>query len=420
MRSLAERLAELDRTSIDEISRSLIVVSPDNFVERPWAGQALGRYKSVPIDGIVRFGECFELCADRRDAEAAGHPSRVVLADGSTIDLPNLLGLAPEQLLGAAITAKHGANLPLLPKTLSVAELLSIQAHPPGYTEAYIILDADPGATIFLGFRCDVDRARLAARFADGRKMQCDLLAQFDVANAGERLQSLLSGYFADPTVDADTAAQTLCSAFDEATSATVIKSTLVELKQIYWEALETMNRLEVMSGDVIHNATPLRLHQTSAPRSAEIHALGNPEGREILALEVRKPATTYRAWDNVRFPLRPLAIDDTLGAVNLRQTQRDDFFVEPKPIEPGVSASIDDPSFSVHHLRPDGFAVVRPSSPIARTLHAVAGELTLSTAGDRPLGTLRQGQSALLPPGVGQYTVCGTNAELIEVTPRP
>ena len=45
----------------------------------------------------------------------------------------------------------------------------------------------------------------------------------------------------------------------------------------------------------------------------AEVHALGNPEGREILALEIRRPGPTFRAWDNVRFPVRDVDVDAAL-----------------------------------------------------------------------------------------------------------
>ena len=85
----------------------------------------------------------------------------LALADGSTITLPALLAVHAETLLGEAFVQRYGRRFPLLPKLLDVAELLSVQAHPPGNTEVYVIVDADPGATIRLGFAADIDAGAL-------------------------------------------------------------------------------------------------------------------------------------------------------------------------------------------------------------------------------------------------------------------
>ena len=103
------------------------------------------------------FGESFEISADDGDDEARLHPSVLALADGSTITLPALLAVHADALLGEAFVQRYGRRFPLLPKLLDVAELLSVQAHPPGNTEVYVIVDAEPGATIRLGFAVDVD-----------------------------------------------------------------------------------------------------------------------------------------------------------------------------------------------------------------------------------------------------------------------
>ncbi|TRW18080.1 class I mannose-6-phosphate isomerase [Glacieibacterium frigidum] len=72
-----------------------------------------------------------------------------------------------------------GAEAPLLLKTLFTAERLSVQVHPDdataqamglprGKDEAWIILAAEPGATIALGLRTAVSRDELAAAACDG------------------------------------------------------------------------------------------------------------------------------------------------------------------------------------------------------------------------------------------------------------
>jgi hypothetical protein len=96
----------------------------------------------------------------------------------------------------------------------------------------------------------------------------------------------------------------------------------LTALRTAYWDTLERLNAIPVAAGQVIYNATPARLTAVSGqPASAEVHALGSPEGRAVLALEIRRPGPTFRAWDNVRFPLRNLDIDAALAALNLQAT---------------------------------------------------------------------------------------------------
>src|SRR5690606_20428701 len=98
---------------------------------------------------------------DAADVEAAQYPSIVPLADGTEVPLPRLLERHAEALLGADFVRRYGRRWPLLPKTLDVAELLSVQGHPPGNTEVYVVMDAEPGATIRLGFAVDVDAGAL-------------------------------------------------------------------------------------------------------------------------------------------------------------------------------------------------------------------------------------------------------------------
>lgn len=65
-------------------------------------------------------------------------------------------------------------EFPLLVKFLFTSERLSIQVHPDdrpgerGKTEMWHILDADPGATIALGFKQPVTKERLRESLADG------------------------------------------------------------------------------------------------------------------------------------------------------------------------------------------------------------------------------------------------------------
>jgi hypothetical protein len=193
-----------------------------------------------------------------------------------------------------------------------------------------------------------------------------------------------------------------------------------MSLKALYWEVLDALNEIPVRAGQVIYNATPERL-RGGRPASAEVHALGNPEGREILALEIRRPGPTFRAWDNVRFPRREVDVGAALAALNLRATRAGDFIVErvPVPGRPGVAVSVDSEDFRIEHISPvPGQPVAAPAAG-PHTLHCIAGAARVVVGGgDRVVGVLEQGESALVPVGVGAYRVIAeTAAELVRVT---
>ena len=162
--TLADAIRAGDEQVRARIAAAPIIPRNDNLVARPWAGQQLCTYKGLQSDPQHRWGEAFEICAFADDEEAHAHPSIIQLADGSEIVLPELLAAAGPAILGEDLVATHGCQLPLLPKTLDVGELLSVQAHPEGLTEAYVIIEAEEGATIRLGFKRDVDPADLGPR----------------------------------------------------------------------------------------------------------------------------------------------------------------------------------------------------------------------------------------------------------------
>lgn len=84
----------------------------------------------------------------------------------------------PKVLDSRASLDVPGADALLL-KTLFTDEMLSVQVHPDAATaramgmprgkdEAWLVLDAEPGAQIGLGLRCDMSEAEFAAAVADG------------------------------------------------------------------------------------------------------------------------------------------------------------------------------------------------------------------------------------------------------------
>ncbi|HUQ52257.1 MAG TPA: type I phosphomannose isomerase catalytic subunit [Gammaproteobacteria bacterium] len=395
----------------------------DNLVERPWGGSRLCEFKSLtaaPCGTGRRFGESFELSADDGDEEARQHPSVLPLEDGSTITLPALLALHAETVLGADFVQRHGRRLPLLPKLLDVAELLSVQAHPPGNTEVYVVVEADAGATIRLGFAADVDADVWAEQLASGRRDQQRLVEL--CANSADELQTVLKPWLArraakPAELEAALRPRGTTGRWPE------IESRLAALHECYWTALDSLNAIPVKAGDVIYNANPARIALTTGkPVSAEVHALGNTEGRGVLALEIRRPGTTFRAWDNVRFPLRAIDIAAALEALNLKATKPADFVVAPQPVRPGVRRSVDSEYFRLEHLDPTPRLAVDVRESPPHCLHALSGTVNVTRGGGELLGTLERGESALVPARVGAYRVAadGERASLVKVDLPP
>ena len=416
---MADRLLEGDNAVAAELARGLLKPQRDNLVERPWGGERLCAFKRLasPACSSGRtFGESFELSADDGDDEARVHPSVLELADGSTITLPALLAVHADTLLGDAFVRRYGRRFPLLPKLLDVAELLSVQAHPAGNTEVYVIVDAEPGATIRLGFAADVNAESFRARLASGRRDQQRLLDLLGGEAAGD-LQRFLRPWLARRGARPAELAGSLEGRLHAGVQWTSVEALLASLHDVYWAALDALNAIPVKAGDVIYNANPPRVTAASgAPASAEVHALGNPEGRGVFALEIRRPGPTFRAWDNVRFPLRDIDIEAALAALNLQATAPHDFIVEPKLVRPGVRRSVDCEYFRLEHLEPSPANVVDvPASP-PHSLHALEGRTRLERSGGHALGTLERGESALVPAGVGEYRVSGDGSPAVLV----
>ncbi|MAE77408.1 MAG: hypothetical protein CMJ85_11125 [Planctomycetes bacterium] len=383
--TLAEAIRDGDDDAIREIAATVLVLRPDNLVKRPWSRRQLATIKGVATPERTRVGESFEVSADPTDSEARAHPSIVKLRDDSEIALSELLSLAGPQVLGERFVRGFGRRWPVLPKMLDIHELLSVQGHPVGLPEAYVVLEADPGATIRLGFRDGVDTDQLSNLLVEGRRTQEELLqleAQ-DSANHAPRIVALRQ------TLDA-----------------------------IGAEALAALNEIPVERGDVIFNATP----SDEGIRSAEVHALGNPERRGILMLEVRLPGPTLLAWDHARVPARPLHIEEAFRVMRLAPRNPRDFRVDIDPVagRPGVCRSIACEAFVLHHLRPDLEQTVDDNgATLPHTLHAIDGRVRIESAAGDELAVLEQGRSALVPLGVGAYRIQAVDhaSEVIQVS---
>jgi mannose-6-phosphate isomerase len=139
------------------------------FPELPWGGNKLKELfgKDIPND---RTGESMEISV------IPGLVSRAENGEG----LDELLAVYGERLQGTAI---HGP-FPLLLKLLDAKDTLSVQVHPNdayagshengklGKTEAWVILQADPGAELVYGLTPGVTREELENAAGEGAAIE--------------------------------------------------------------------------------------------------------------------------------------------------------------------------------------------------------------------------------------------------------
>ncbi len=408
--TIAQLIKSQDSNTISNLTHTIIKPLSNNFVERPWAGSSMMTYKGY-ASSTKRIGEAFEIAAypKSKDAESSQYPSIIQFQDGSQLTLLELLEYAGQAILGDAFIAVYGKEIPLLPKTLNIGQLLSVQSHPEGNTELYVIIKAEQGATLYVGFKENIINAEeLKRKVADGRQLQTELLNILGNSIKQEALHAILSSYFAQPTLDIDAATAEIQHSTQIINPS--LKPIIEKLHTLYWDFLNLMNEIPVAAGDIINNATPQRITAiTGKPASAEVHALGNPEGKEILALEIRKPGVTYRLWDNVRFPLRPLTIDESLVALNLLAIDPQELKVTLKPDEHqvGIYYSVQDDFIKINHIKLHKNEHVEITDfNMPHILLSIAGSAHIINEKYQTTSTLSQGESALVPVVLERYAI--------------
>jgi mannose-6-phosphate isomerase len=140
---------------------SLFRVLPD-FKERIWGKPDLKAWFSDAPHKTI--GEAWFTAQESKTAEGTR--------------LQDLLLAAP-QILGNAGDPAHPGLCPLLVKLLFTTSRLSVQVHPKdeyaqrhhnslGKTEAWFVVDAEPGATVALGFRDQISPERLRSSAVSG------------------------------------------------------------------------------------------------------------------------------------------------------------------------------------------------------------------------------------------------------------
>ncbi len=134
-------------------------------LEKLWGGRALERLLGLALPGSGPVGETWEI------SDRAEHNSVVAFGPERGTALRDLMRLHGEELLGASRPATDG-SFPLLVKFLDARQALSVQVHPHERTriaheekksECWYVLEAEPGARIWLGLVPGTTREALAA-----------------------------------------------------------------------------------------------------------------------------------------------------------------------------------------------------------------------------------------------------------------
>jgi mannose-6-phosphate isomerase len=142
--------------NVETISEPLLV--QPRLDPKPWGGNRLAHF-GIELGDASSIGEAVLTSNDATIARGQ--------YAGQTLD--ELVARNPEGLLGRAARLNHsGPGFPLLVKLIDAEQNLSIQVHPTnelapddscGKTEAWYILEAEPGAVVYAGLREDVQVA---------------------------------------------------------------------------------------------------------------------------------------------------------------------------------------------------------------------------------------------------------------------
>jgi mannose-6-phosphate isomerase len=141
------------------------------------------------IASVFNRSDAPEFCSE--SWEVSGHPFGMSIVKegyfkGKCLD--ELVKQFGRHLIGNK--AKDVSKFPLLTKILDAKESLSIQVHPDetnayitqgeSKTEAWVVIDADPGAKLYAGLRPGVDEQSFRSALNDGEKL-LSMLNSYDV-----------------------------------------------------------------------------------------------------------------------------------------------------------------------------------------------------------------------------------------------
>jgi mannose-6-phosphate isomerase len=153
---------------VSEITPYPLLLEPI-LKEKVWGGRRLtGFGKALPADVLI--GESWEVAdlASTAPGGGGGDParSRIVAGELAGQTLHDAMDAWGSRMMGVSMPTPAG-DFPLVVKWLDAAQHLSVQVHPTAEyvvthpeanlkTESWVVLDADPGAYLYLGLEPDV------------------------------------------------------------------------------------------------------------------------------------------------------------------------------------------------------------------------------------------------------------------------
>lgn len=147
-----------------------------------WGGDRISRWKDIPVQQAI--GESWEVSA------VPGNESIVSNGTWAGYKLSQVIEKQTDAILGKSVALKSGGKLPLLVKFIDAKNDLSIQVHPDdsmakrehgklGKTEMWYVIDAQPGAHLYAGFKEKISKEQYKKLVENGKI--CDALACHEV-----------------------------------------------------------------------------------------------------------------------------------------------------------------------------------------------------------------------------------------------
>ena len=142
-----------------------------NLHEVVWGGSKLTKWKGLTERDHI--GESWEVsCVN-------SSPSVIANGKWTGYTLSEVISKFPEAVLGREVSQRYGGELPLLVKFIDAKADLSVQVHPDdamaarmhgknGKSEMWYVLDAEPGAYLYSGFKEELSTEDYKRKVADG------------------------------------------------------------------------------------------------------------------------------------------------------------------------------------------------------------------------------------------------------------
>jgi mannose-6-phosphate isomerase len=169
-----------------------------------WGGEKIAPYKGIETEQ-KHIGESWELSG------VPGNESIVAEGPLAGRSIASLVKEYKGELVGKHVYGRTGDQFPLLIKFIDAHKDLSIQVHPDdalavkrhgtnGKTEMWYVIDAEPGAHLYVGLKEAISPEEYEKRVADGSIT--DVLARYDVEPGdvfflpAGRIHAICSGCF--------------------------------------------------------------------------------------------------------------------------------------------------------------------------------------------------------------------------------